>query len=188
MKRKNYNRNKVNKTINLCDNNLLNRVKLVKGDLNIWLERFSEPELEEAIHSEKLKKEVKNVIDYMTEEFEPTSKKMFYTIMFNDRIPIYNKKILIKEIIEDSLDLITLISRKWDKEEKEKILDMLAYLRDNFVKIKLIVIALQGYFEQLDKQLDYYFKLQTAVISVADYVQEILEEYASQSLKNAIII
>ena len=178
MKRKNYNRNSFNKKINLYDNNLLNRVKLVKGDLKIWLERFSEPELEEAIHSEKLKKEVKNVIDYMTEDFEPISKKMLYASMFND-----NKEILIKEIIEDSLDLIYLISRKWDKEEKEKILDMLAYLRDNFIKIKVIVIALQGYFEQMDKQLDYYFKLQNKVVSVADYVQEILEEYGNQNFK-----
>lgn len=185
MKRKNYNRNKVNKTINLCDNNLLNRVKLVKGDLNIWLERFSEPELEEAINSEKLKKEVKCVIDSMTKKFKPKPKKMFYATMFSDRIPIYNKEVLIKEIIEDSLDLVTLISRKWNKEEKEKILEMLTYLRDNFIKIELIVMALQGYFETMDKKLEYYFKLKTYVFSVADFVQEILEEYEKQNYKNA---
>lgn len=185
MNRKNYKnnsrKNSKNTAFAMLDSNLLNRIKLVKGDLKNWLKTIENVEISKALSSKHFKNDVKYVIDFMVENFDKYSKELFYYRMFKDRVPIYNKDVNLKEIIIDSLDLISSISNKWELVDEEEMCTLLAELRDNFMKIKLIIIALQGYFDKIDVYLEYYFKLQTKVITVADYVQKIFEEYCKQN-------
>ena len=181
MSRKNYkNNNRTNSNnsvLALYDSNLLNRIKLVRGDLKNWLKILENTEISKALSSEHIGDDIKNTIDSMIEKFSKSSKEAFYYKMFNDRVPIYNENVNLKEIILDSLELISSISKKWELADKGKICTLLGDLRDNFSKIKLIVISLQGCLDKIDIYIDYYFKLQSMVITLEDYVQEIFEEY-----------
>lgn len=165
----------------MFDSNLLNRIRLVKGDLKNWLQVLKKSEISKILYTEDFINEIKFVLEFMTENYDIKSRELFYNKMLKNRVPIYQKHSNVREIIMDSFKIISIISDKGDSLEKEKVCNLLADLRDNFIKIKLTVIALQGYFDKIDTYLDYYFQLQSKVIAVADHVQEIFEEYCKEN-------
>lgn len=193
MKKKNYrsrnyaNKGKTNKKQNvnsnlkLYSNNLLDRILLVKGDLEELGKAINELGIFQTLSPDILKENVELVVKSIVKDFGKNGREQFYKKLFKDRVPIYNENVQIEEIIADSIQLIDVLSVAWNRERKEYIAKWLIYLQDNVQKIKIIVLALEQSINYLDQQLDFYFQIKSGINMVLSYIHEILHEYCNNN-------